>query len=118
MSRQIDLDMMWAIGLFEGEGCICLSKRKGQGWKMDVRLELTSTDLDVLKRFHSIVGFGTTRVRSKAEGCKTAWRWVGSQVDDVAELLALWIPHLGERRRGKVLKGLAVYYRPYKKRAA
>ncbi len=49
----------WAAGLFEGEGCIYLKKhnRPGRGTH-DRRLYVTSTDLDVLQRFRSIVACG------------------------------------------------------------
>ncbi len=112
----ISADMMWAIGLFEGEGCISLKKRAKPFWKPHVQLELTSTDLDVLNRFTSIVGFGAIQPRAKVAGCKQAWVWRGCKAHENAELLTLWVPQLGERRRGKALMALAVYYRPYKKR--
>ena len=88
----------WATGLFEGEGCITRTRRpSGDSW----RLYLTSTDRDVVERFHRIVGVGWIHVRRKVNGrpnAKTAWIWGSGAAKDVALVLRKMQPLLGRRR--------------------
>ena len=82
----------WAAGLFEGEGCIILSR--GQ-----VALQLKMTDEEIVRRFDDIVGDG--RVYGPycyAEGRKPYWMWI-AQGDIAREMLDLLGPWLGDRRR-------------------
>lgn len=98
-----DQDLMWAIGLFEGEGCIGLHRagRTKADHVRDTRLTVISTDLDVLERFNDVVGCGKITRASNASslGKKEQWQWRLSRQTDVRALLHRMRPFLGSRRR-------------------
>lgn len=86
----------WAVGLFEGEGTI-FSRTEPYRAR---RLTMSSTDEDVLRRFHAIVGVGrlTGPHQSKQERRKPYWRWSVDRWDELAPLTEAMLPLLGERR--------------------
>lgn len=63
------------------------------------------TDLDVLKRFHNIVGIGTlntnTSGRLKHAHHKISYSWSVQNYEDLKWFGNLILPWLGERRRAK-----------------
>ena len=90
----MDNELAWAVGLFEGEGCISLLKGKKR-----VTLRVASTDLDVLQRFHSIVGCGQIHTRKKRmDHWKQSYEWQAGKRQDVLRMLKQMLPWLGERR--------------------
>ena len=99
--RQVDL--AWAAGLFEGEGCVRLDDGR-------TRLELETTDQDVALDFASIMRSGTVRQRNKNwrhPHHKTSWRWQAGAIEDVTRICGWLYPFLGERRRAKMTHCLA-----------
>ena len=94
------IENVWAIGLFEGEGSITISKK----WNA-VSLQLTSTDYDVIKRFAEIFGGKVYKCVKRGE-CKQSWNWYLSRKKDVYQLLVKILPLLGERRACKALDAL------------
>lgn len=104
-----DVDIAWAAGLFEGEGCIYL------GDKAKVRrqraLMINMTDRDVLERFHEIVDCGTVKPikinREKYPHWKPQWVWRANAWPDIVDVLLTFLPHLCGRRREKALALLA-----------
>lgn len=108
MARQIDI--AWAAGLFEGEGCIFTSNHniKPQG-----RLEIRMTDKDVLMRFFRIVGRGEIYSRSYDQApnsLKKVYKWGVYDAEGVRYVLNLFAPYFGERRGKKakeVLKSIS-----------
>ena len=95
-------DMYWAIGLFEGEGCISIVKSR-----REVRLRMVSTDLDVLERFREIVGYGSISERKKREEHhKPAWEWYSKGRLKIIATLSLWLPHFSKRRAAKAREAL------------
>lgn len=75
----VNPEFMWAVGLFEGEGCAGVHKagtKKGAHVR-DVRLVVVSTDLDVLEKFNRIIGYGKVVPMSNASslGKKFQWQW-------------------------------------------
>ncbi len=92
-------DLAWAAGLFEGEGCIYMHPNHTVP---TVRVEVTSTDLDVLEHFQQVVGFGTIspHVRAKPHH-KLPYKWRGSGHERSQALVAMFWPWLGPRRRGR-----------------
>jgi len=107
-----DADIAWAAGLFEGEGCFfaCDKYERKTGTTRRVTCAMLSTsDLDVLKRFQAIVGVGGFfQVKEHRKGTyKPLWRWQvqsHSGVEHVGELLRPW---LGQRRTQKLDEVLA-----------
>jgi hypothetical protein len=103
---------MWAVGLFEGEGHIGLhAYRTGVNatrGSMARALVLASTDEDVVRRFHGIVGVGHVRLMKRQhESWKPCWRWQCGKWSEIEWLLGQFLPHLGERRRAKARELLA-----------
>lgn len=100
----------WAIGLFEGEGCISFSSKRK---RRQPRLMLVSTDEDVVRRFAAIVGCGSIHPQTKRrDHWKLQWKWACGEAGDVEKVLTWMLPHLGERRRARaseVLELCAAY---------
>lgn len=98
----------WAAGLFEGEGCIHVGRdRTGREFAW---LSLTSTDRDVTERFGAVVGIGSVIAQPlrPQPRYKPSFKWTASRTAEVAALLALFMPYLGERRRAKAEAALRV----------
>ena len=96
-------DIVWAAGLFEGEGCIA-QHTKGSGYR---KLVISMTDSDVMKRFVDVVGYGNLRgpYNYKA-GYKPFWRWEIVKSKEVLRILKMFLPHLGKRRAEKAIEAI------------
>ena len=90
----------WALGIFEGEGCIYIRKNKPQS-----HLFVRMTDLDVIQKLQRVLG-GRITTCTKVEGNKQAWRWSECRKGAVAALLMKWLPHLSDRRAYTALNAL------------
>ncbi len=97
-----ELEIAWAAGLFEGEGCFHISRPTGDraGRSPVPNAYLAMADFDAVRRFRSIVGVGTLTERTfdgKRAHWKTQlmWRTAGEGASTVANLL---LPFLCERR--------------------
>jgi hypothetical protein len=96
----------WAAGLFEGEGCWSYYQREF-GAKVQPQVRLGTTDLDVVERFAAIVGCGAIgQVKPGTGGHKPVYEWRIYEAEKVREVIALFLPHMGERRRAKALEVL------------
>ena len=93
----------WAAGLFEGEGCITSHAGATKLSPRYLRLALASTDEDVVRQFHEIVGLGSVGGPYgpyKGKTKKPHWQWhAATQKADQA--LTVLLPYLGERRQAK-----------------
>lgn len=87
-----ELEVAWAAGLFEGEGCF----RHRSGTRIAAFLNMT--DRDVVERFARIVGHGTVRWRDMPAPRKRLYTWEINAVEEVREMIAMFRPYLGERR--------------------
>lgn len=103
----------WAAGLFEGEGSLDIKKSDTHGYHYEyLRLQLTSTDYDVLLRFKTLVGVGGINgpyrdFRKKRLGKKPHWKWQVSGVKALHLVQKLKL-YFGKRRTQKLkqlLKG-------------
>lgn len=107
------IEVAWAAGLFEGEGCFTRSvsypeKSKAQQRRIYLIMNLGTTDLDVLERFHAIIGVGRISGPSQRPGWKPCWRWSVQGKSAVA--LATnedFLRHLGSRRQARLQEILA-----------
>ena len=98
MARNAETEIAWAGGLFEGEGCIGIVSGQRQP-----RLQLVSTDEDVVRRFADAVGWGNVRFYER-EPYKDYWQWsVQSRNGVIAVIDMLW-PYLGHRRKMKAVE--------------
>lgn len=95
-------EFAWAVGLFEGEGCIDMHSAHRPGRvRRYVRVRLTTTDEDVARRFGRIFPMGKVRGPfAKAGGKKPQFVWeaVGHSAN---QFLGRVTPHLCERRAAK-----------------
>lgn len=109
------LDVAWAAGLFEGEGCWNAShsppaygRPKG---RVLIQARLGMTDRDVVERFAAIMRFGSVRHHHspahRAKGHKPMTEWYTAGADRVREMVALFEPYMGERRLAKAREVLA-----------
>jgi hypothetical protein len=91
-----ECEVAWAAGLFEGEGIVT-------NWGYQRRLELATTDHDVLLRFQAVMGCGTVLgEKRKMAHYKPIWRWRLSGWLDVERSARALLPWLGSRRRAQV----------------
>ena len=74
------LNLAYAAGLFDGEGCITYKKykeKKSSGvydcWR--ISMEVAMTDEATVRIFHEIVGVGTVNKKPRKNGHKMQWRW-------------------------------------------
>lgn len=98
---QRQINIAWAAGLFEGEGCLSV-----QNWKGTKKFitQLTSTDEDVLLRFAEIVGKGKIYGPYTQGEHKTKWVWNTSRLNDFKYVVDLFFEFMGERRRTRALE--------------
>ena len=104
-------NLAWAGGFFEGEGCITITGNPKTSGRQ-IRLKVSNTDIDVLRKFHSIMGLGSIcgpYLNKKHPTYKPKWYFdMGGGKKAYAALVALW-PHLGERRRAKAKEAVAFF---------
>lgn len=95
-------DWAWAAGIFEGEGCVSVSR---SGTRTIRQLVIQMTDEDVLRRFHDVVGCGSLfPIKQHAtwqEHWKPAWRWASCAWADQVRIYEQFRPWLGTRRSAK-----------------
>jgi hypothetical protein len=95
------VDTAWLAGLFEGEGCIEITKNGG------TRLTIRMTDRDIIDRVDAFFPCSKIQVvnpkpvRPEYNQPKTQYAWRVSRPEVVREILQLILPWLGERRSRK-----------------
>ena len=104
------LEIAWAAGFFEGEGCISRHSKTNNRWA----LQMASTDKDVIEKFVNIVGIGKLygpyqqRQRTKDGSLvKPLWRWSCADKASILKFANTIGPFLGERRTSALQKALA-----------
>ena len=98
-------EVAWAAGFFEGEGSV---KRGGKG-KWWAHARLGNTDFDVLDRFQRAVKFGIVYgpyPNRQKKGYKDYGVWRSHHHELTQQLVALFWPWLGERRREQARRAL------------
>lgn len=107
-------DVIWAAGLFEGEGWVGASVQRTRNGHVQLQLGLLMSDLDVVERWAAVFGW-PHRVRAVAprpkpdvHATKPLWAvYIGGHERAQAALVAMY-PWLGERRKAAALKALAL----------
>ena len=97
-------DLAWAVGLFEGEGCISILDMPR---RRHVKLVLGSTDEDVVRRFAAVVECGCVNGPYSPKKGRPLWRWEAAAQLDVAAVLSAMLPLLGERRRSVAAEAIS-----------
>jgi hypothetical protein len=83
------LDIAWAAGLFEGEGCLTRPKYP--------TMQLTTTDRDVVMKFKRVVGCGKVYGPYNRK-FKPIYQWVCYDREQIDRLRRLFAPYMGKRR--------------------
>lgn len=105
LAKKRELQVAWAAGLFEGEGCISNDRQK-RGMRR--ALTLVSTDRDVLEAFVAVVGAGRIIDRPDRDPRhKIQWQWKVTRWREIEPILQILLPYLGERRTAKAMELLA-----------
>ncbi len=95
-----ETDWAWAAGLFEGEGFLRIENFEN---RKRYSLGLCTTDLDVLKKFHRVVGFGEIYFKKKYKShYKQTWEWRAGKLEEIKIIGNKFLPFLGERRSSKI----------------
>jgi hypothetical protein len=96
------IDMAWAAGLFEGEGCFYVNRRRRDERYCAPIAALAMSDKDVVVRFCKIIGCGSIRMERRTQRAshhKALWRWQAHKTDDILLLEEKLVPLLSRRRR-------------------
>lgn len=93
-----ELEFMWFVGLFEGEGCIAWSDKRRLG-KIAAHITIGSTDRDVIDRVQSFLG-GNVYTGKGTNKPMHYWR-IGNR-KRVVELLTRMYPHMSKRRQDRI----------------
>lgn len=95
-------DLGWICGLFEGEGSISTNGSHGK------KLNITSTDRDVVERFARIIGCGRvaqdlskSRQEKMKHGAKSVYTWTVSNWREIRPILLMMLPLMSDRRKQK-----------------
>src|SRR5260221_4026358 len=102
MNTPSDTDIAWAAGLWEGEGNIGTIHKvdaRHRLPRMEPRLQLPTTDLDVLQKFQAVWGVG--KIVGPYHGRpneKPYWRWSTHSWDEFVAIRGAMRPWFGERR--------------------
>jgi hypothetical protein len=100
-------DIAWAAGLFEGEGCFYLGRTMSNGGRYEnlyAKATVTSTDEDVIRKFHSFLGFGQVTGPTpdhRGKNRKVRWTWETGKWKYFQEVVTMFWPFLSERRKDK-----------------
>lgn len=101
-------EIAWAAGLFEGEGSCSCRLKSGRHY---LRLSLTMTDEESVRRFHAAVGYrgNVTGPYHRGENRLSLWTWqCGAK--DAREIVGdpAFFDKLGTRRRNRISEVLAL----------
>lgn len=98
----------WALGIFEGEGCISIRKT-GR-----VELLMAMTDEDIVRRFHTATQVGnvngpyTNGLDKNNNPYTLRYSWNCTRNQDIIYLLEKWISYFGARRQLKASEALLI----------
>lgn len=93
------LDLAWAAGLFEGEGCFTISTDWRHGGTQHFCAKLGMTDEDVVRRFAKVMGIGTVIVVAPRNPKHSVqWLWKVTKLKDVENIYNKLVNQFGKRR--------------------
>ena len=97
----MSIEEAWAVGLFEGEGCISIEKRCKSAF-----LVLKTTDIDVLERLQKIWGGRVRKATMSSSNRKQPYVWHLQNKPVVKSILIRILPLLSDRRACKALDAI------------
>jgi len=106
-----DLELGWAAGILEGEGCFFVTTRKTAkyGPYVYARVMVCMTDRDIIERLQHVTGVGVLeRVRQRKDPKhKPISQWIVCRNQEAIELMVAVYPHMGTRRQARIREVLA-----------
>lgn len=97
MNKLNELQKAYLAGLFDGEGCICVSKTQGVRNRTPIytlQVVLSQTDITVLSEFHKATEIGSLHQKhAQRAGTSDSWDW-RITTHDGADLLRELVPYL------------------------
>lgn len=99
-------DLMWLVGIFEGEGCFSKSGKPNEIGGSPV-IKVAMTDLDVMQRVHRLTGctskLRTVVPKSKIPG-KVYKLQYGAEIKGQRAIAWMFMvyPFMGQRRQGRI----------------
>lgn len=103
------IQVAWAAGILEGEGCFSIFVRKSA--KHDhksLAIHCEMTDEDVIRKLHAVFNVGTVLERLNTSGRvdrrvrKKTWIWSVQNHKGIHEVCTAVLPHMGIRRKEKI----------------
>ena len=97
-------DIVWAAGLFEGEGYICPDTKKNHYWCIGIEM----SDKDVLERYANVLGSDLLRPRKTMQKNQKKQSWIVNitKRSEVLRILKMFLPHLGKRRAARAIEAI------------
>ena len=106
---QLIKDISWAAGLWEGEGYLCHTA--ANRWRLGIKM----TDYDVMYSFYQTVNCGTLHplrnYPSQKENHKPSSQFQIDRPQLIFNVVMMFYPYLGNRRKEAVNNFLAWYYK-------
>lgn len=103
MGDMSEIEIAWAAGLLEGEGCFRLKTGTNRP-----TIQVQMTDLDVLERLQSLFGGSIREMSKRKEHWKDCWVWY-LDGKNAADTMKLVLPHMMSRRSEKIKSVLLTY---------
>ena len=101
----MDLELAWAAGFFDGEGCSCIQRRQG-GKYLGIALQISQCNIENLERFLAAVDQGTIRgpYIGRNPNSNPSWRWRVGNAEGVHEVMKQLWPYLGSIKKKQYLR--------------
>ena len=114
-------DLGWLVGIIEGEGCFVRSVDKRRPNTINCKVQVESTDFDVIKRIQDLLGGSIIESNYPAKyrafpSAKNSWRWSVSSKANVKEVSNIIYPYLSLRSKEQAnkLQDATIYTRGIK----
>ena len=95
-------DFLWFVGYFEGEGCVNFNKQNNGNYC--IRLTISSTDFDILKRVKKIIKRGHLKPRNYIH--KPIWTWYITKQTETLPLMKMMYKFMGIRRKKRMKEAI------------
>jgi hypothetical protein len=96
-------DVVWAAGLFEGEGCLTWHRTCANSKRLRFAASIGMNDKDVLDKFAAIFPMGKVRGPYKdGLGRRVAWQYQSAVAKDVYYIVIALYQFLCSRRKQKI----------------
>lgn len=104
-----ELQVAWAAGILEGEGCFSIFQRKTAKWNhKSLAIHCEMADEDVIRKLQAVFNVGTVNVRENTKGRtdsrprKKTWIWSVQNHAGIEKVCQYVLPYMGERRSLKI----------------